>query len=65
MFAGMHPVYIAAHCIYLAIVAQVTERLSQRPRWEGVGGKTLMDEGKGGLATIVVQVCKIFIDIAD
>ena len=37
---GVKPVLIAAHSVDLTIVAKVTERLSARPTWEGIGRET-------------------------
>ena len=55
-FTGGEPVAVALDGVDLAVVGQQTERLSQRPAREGVGGEAGVDDGDGGLHALVVQI---------
>ncbi len=55
-FACLHPVAIALDGIYLAIVCQQPQGLSQRPRGKGVGAIALVKDGEGARIARVGQI---------
>ena len=52
----VHPVYIAAVGVDLAIVRNQAERVSQTPAWEGVGRETLVHKAKSRDAVRITQI---------
>ena len=54
--AGSHPVSVAGHGVDLAVVAQVTVRVGERPRREGVGREARVDDGEPALDSLVGEV---------
>ena len=54
--AGAHPVAVALHCVDLAVVGEHTERLCERPGWEGVGRIPGMHQRQPRSKTSIRQV---------
>ena len=60
---GPHPVAVALHRVYLAVVGDKPVGMGQRPRREGVGGEPRVDHGQGagypGVAQIGVELAQL------
>ncbi len=54
--AGLGPVAVAADGVDFAVMGQIAERLRQPPLWQGVGGKTLVEQADRGLQPLVAEV---------
>ncbi len=53
---GHGPVAVAGDGVDLAVVGEETERLSQRPFRQGIGGEALVEHADRGLQALVTQV---------
>ena len=61
--AGGHPVGVAADGVDFAVVADVAERVGERPGGEGVRREALVDHGEGGDALGVGQILEELLDL--